>query len=348
MNRDRIIRIGVVGAGANTRLHHIPKLQALPDVKISAVCNRRRDSAAAVAAEFNIPKVYDHWLQVVQDPDVDAVVIGTWPYLHAPVTIAALHAGKHVMTEARMARDAREAHAMLEASRQRPDLVTQVVPAPFSFGVDRTIRRLIAEGWLGELLFIEHTVASSFPDFSAPLHWRRDRELSGLNIAMLGIVYEMIMRWVGEAVQVAAMTRTFVNRAPDAEGDMQTVMVPDHVDVLAQMACGAQLHLQQSAATPLKEGVGTWLYGSEGVLRFHDGELTGARRGQSGLVPEPVPEAEKGEWRVEEEFIGAIRGREKIRYTTFEDGVKYMEFVEAVSRSATQRRHVSLPLNLDG
>ncbi len=341
------IKVGVIGAGANTRLHHIPKLQAQDAVEIVGVCNRSRASSDAVAKEFGISKTYAHWREVIADPDTNAIVIGTWPYLHAPATIAALEAGKHVMTEARMACDAAEAHAMRDAAQRRPDLVAQVVPAPFSLGVDRTVQRLLSEGYIGELLFIEHTAPSPFLDRAAPLHWRRDRDVSGLNIAMLGIVYEMILRWVGEAVLVTAMTKTFVNQSRDADGIVRAVSVPDHVDVLADMACGAQLHIQQSATTPFKEGGGTWLYGAEGVLRFHDGALTGARKGEDLLKPLPVPEEEKGGWRVEEEFVGAIRKTEIIQHTTFEAGVKYMEFVEAVSRSAAQGRAVPLPLALD-
>ena len=50
------------------------------------------------------------------DPDIDAIVIGTWPYLHCPITLAALEAGKHVLTEARMSMNAAEAHRMLAAA----------------------------------------------------------------------------------------------------------------------------------------------------------------------------------------------------------------------------------------
>lgn len=344
---DDTIRVGVVGAGANSRLHHIPKLQAQAGVEVVGVVNRRRTSSEAVAREFAIPRIYADWREAVEDPATQAIVIGTWPYLHAPITLAALAAGKHVLTEARMACDAGEAHAMWAAARQRPDCVTQVVPAPLSLGVDRTIQRLWSTDWLGELQLIECTTTAPFPEPVPDLHWRRDRDLSGMNVAMLGIVYEMIMRWVGEAVSVTAGSCTFARRnrvGPDA---LRTVHVPDHVDVLGTMACGAQLHLQQSAATVLKPGAGIWLYGTEGVLRFHDGQLTGARRGDTELAPIPIPPDEQGGWRVEEEFIQAIRGREPITHTTFADGVKYMEFVEAVARSAALGRRVPLPLRLD-
>src|SRR6516164_5819534 len=94
------LRVGLVGAGANTRSRHIPGLLALPHVEIVAVCNRRPESTRAVALEYKIPRVYERWEDLVRDDSLDAVVIGAWPYLHCPVTLAALESGKHVLTEA--------------------------------------------------------------------------------------------------------------------------------------------------------------------------------------------------------------------------------------------------------
>ena len=340
----KTIRIGVIGAGANTVLHHIPKLQAQPDVEIVGVVNRTRSSGERVSKQFGIPRVYEHWQAAVEDADTDAIVIGTWPYLHAPISMAGLRAGKHVMTEARMACNATEARAMLEAARARPDLIAQIVPAPMSLGVDRTLKRLLTESWLGRLLLIEHSATVPFPEPEPAWHWRKDRALSGLNIGMLGIVYEMIMRWAGEATSVTAMTRTFMPHLRDEQGRQHITTVPDHVDVLAEMAGGAQLHLQQSCATTMRSDSGTWLHGTEGVLRFHDGALFGAQAGDEALRAIEIPDHERGGWRVEEEFIQAIRGEESITHTRFEEGVKYMDFVEAVSRSAASGQRISLPL----
>ena len=91
------------------RERHLPGFQALPGVRVVGVCNLRRESAGKVAREFDIPKIYGNWEHLVEDDEIDAVVIGAWPYLHCPVTLAALDAGKHVLTEARMAMNAREA-----------------------------------------------------------------------------------------------------------------------------------------------------------------------------------------------------------------------------------------------
>ena len=114
--KQKPIRIGLVGAGQNTRYKHIPGLLAQEGVELVAVANRRRASSERVARDYGIARVCEHWRQVVEADDLDAIVIGTWPYLHCPVTLAALAAGKHVLTEARMAMNLAEAEMMLAAS----------------------------------------------------------------------------------------------------------------------------------------------------------------------------------------------------------------------------------------
>ena len=336
------IRVGVVGAGANTTAQHIPNLQAIEGVEIISVCNRTRESSERVARQFGIPKVYDNWRELVDAPDTNAIVIGTWPYMHCRVTLAALQANKHVMTEARMAMNLREARQMLEAAQARPHLVTQIVPSPFTLKVDNTIQRLLAEGYLGDVLAIEVRAGGTFIDRESPLHWRQDFDLSGFNTMTLGIWYEAVMRWVGEAKRVTAMGKTFVPMRRDASGNLRAVRIPDHLEVVAEMVCGALAHFQISAVTGLVGGPEVWLFGSEGTLRLADGKLSGGRRGDNSLTEIPIPPDEEGRWRVEEEFVNAIRGKEKIRLTTFDDGVKYMEFTEAAIRSMAEGRAIAI------
>lgn len=75
------IRVGIAGAGGNTKAEHISGLQALENVVITGVCNRSRASSQAVASQFDIPRVFDDREFLVTGPDIDAVVIGTWPYI---------------------------------------------------------------------------------------------------------------------------------------------------------------------------------------------------------------------------------------------------------------------------
>lgn len=341
---ERPIRVGIVGAGENTRAMHIPGLRAMPGVEIVSLCNRRRASSDRVSQEFAVPRVYDTWQELVQAPDTDAILIGTWPYLHCPVTLAALEAGKHVLCEARMACDGDEARRMLAASREHPDLVTQVVPSPFSLGVDATIRRMLADGFLGDPLALEVCAfTGAFVDREAPMQWRQDDALSGRNVMSLGIWYEAVMRWVGQATAVAARGRVFVTQRADAEtGEIRQVRIPEHLHVLADMACGAQAHFGLSAVSGLGSASEAWLFGSRGTLRFDGSNLYGGQAGDTELREIEAAPGEEGRWRVEEEFVNAIRGTEEISRTTFEDGVRYMAFTDAVARSVQEGREVAV------
>jgi len=338
------IRVGIVGAGENTRVRHIPGLQAIDGVEIIGVCNRTLESSKRVVEEFGIPRTYERWDELVADAELDAVVIGTWPNMHCLLTLAALESGKHVLCEARMSRNASEAHEMLRAARARPHLVAQIVPSPMTLGVDATVRRLLAERYLGDLLAINVRDSGPFLDRDAALHWRQDTDLSGYNVMTLGIWYEAVMRWVGEATRVTAMTEVFIKTRNAADGLLRSVRVPEHLDVTAKMACGAQAHFQVSAVAGLTGAPEVFVSGSEGTLHFSEDQLHGGRRGDSRLTEIDIPANEKGGWRVEQEFVNAIRGLEPVQLTTFTDGVKYMEFTEAVARSASTGKAVDLPL----
>ncbi len=343
---SQAVRVGLIGAGRNTRDRHIPGFQQVSGVEIAAVANRSAESGRRVADQFNIPQVYDNWQQLLEDESLDAVCIGTWPYMHRTLTLAALEKGKHVLCEARMASNAQEAHDMLNASRARPDLVTQIVPSPMTFRVDNLIQQLVNDGYLGELMAVEvQVLGPDFVDTSSPLHWRHNRDLSGYNILSMGIWYEAMIRWVGRATKVTAMTRVNVPYRQDEEGNRVGVTIPDHVDVLCQLANGAQAHLRVSAVTGLSPGNDIWLYGSEGTLHL-DGRLNlhGGKRGDVQLAEIANPPENQYSWRVEEEFISAIRGEEQVSHTPFDVGVHYMEWTEAVTRSAQTGQAVSLPL----
>ena len=354
--QNGIIRIGLIGAGANTTLRHIPGFREQEGVSIVSVANRSRESGERIASEFEIPQVYDNWLDLIQADDTDAICVGTWPYMHRTLVLAALENEKHVLTEARMAMDAREAHDMLDASRRKPHLVTQIVPAPQILEVESTIQELIASGYLGDLLAVRLRVADAhsrqdgvdtFMDHDAPLHWRHNRDLSGYNIMGMGIWYEAIMRLVGPATKVMAMTKVFVQQRTDENGLLRAVSVPDHANVLGEMACGAQADMSWSTATGLQTGTDLWLFGSNGTLHISGPpfkKIFGGKRGDEDLAELPIDDKKRGKWRVEEQFINAIRGKEKVTHTPFDVGVQYMEFTEAVTRSAQTGQAVSLPL----
>ena len=345
---EQPIKVGIIGAGNNTRVRHIPGLRAIDGVEIVSVCNRSRESSQRVADEFGIPTVYDDWRELLAASDTNAIMIGTWPYMHREMTSAALEAGKHVMCEARMATSAAEAHTMLQTAQAHPDLVAQIVPSPLTFRVDRTIQELLAAGYIGDLIAMKvRGTVPGFADLGGTLHWRHRKDYSGLNILNMGIWYEGSMRWVGPAARVFARTRVVVpeRRDPDT-GAMVTVEVPDHVEIVADLENGAMATYEFSAVTGFTPGPGAWFFGTTGTLHYDHtaGTLSGGQAGEDAMHEIPITAEKAGAWRVEAEFAGAIRGQETIRLTDFATGVKYMEFTEAVHRSATSGQSVTLPL----
>ena len=350
------LRIGLVGAGANTRSRHIPGLQALEGVEILAVCNRRPESTEAVAREFNVPRRYQHWEEVVADPDLDAVVIGTWPYLHCPITLAALQAGKHVLTEARLSMNAAEAHRMLNASREKPEIVAQVVPSPFGLKGGQVMHDLIGGGALGDLREVHvRSLNAALADAATPLSWRQDIHLSGFNMLTLGIVHETVLRWAPPPVRVQAQVHAHIpSRIDPQSGVRRAVGTPDSVQVLAILEGGARATYHFSGATAFGQSMAIHMYGTEGALHYdllHDriwgaAKQLGHAKGDE-LKEISIPADKAGGWRVEADFVAAIREKKPVTLTDFATGVAYMEFTEAVARSAEEGVAVELPLDLD-
>lgn len=331
------IRVGIVGAGSNTRLRHLPGLRAQPDVEIVGVANRTAESGRHAAQELSIPHSFATWQELVADPDIEAVVIGTWPNLHCEVTCAALAAGKHVLVEARMARSLDEARQMLAASQSRPDLVAQIVPSPLGLECGTTVARLLADGAIGDVReLVVLGITDAFADDSQPVHWRQDSTLSGRNVLTLGILHETVLRWLPQPESVVAHSAIHSQRKATPAAPAQRVDVPDVLHVLTNLPGGGQGIYHLSGVAMFGPPFSILMYGSRGTLRIEFGETERvwlARAGESALGEIDIPAAERGGWRVEEEFVQAIRGLGPVRYTDFATGVRYMAFTEAVMRS---------------
>ena len=111
------IRIGFIGAGANTTLQHLPKFKAIDGVSAVSVANRSKESGQKIADDWNLETVYESWEDLVRAKDANTICIGTWPYMHKTLVLAALENNKHVLCEARMAMNLFEAIEMLKTSK---------------------------------------------------------------------------------------------------------------------------------------------------------------------------------------------------------------------------------------
>ena len=240
---------------------------------------------------------------------------------------------------------------MHSAAQAQPNLVAQIVPAPFSLDFDATIREMIAAGKLGDLLEVRvvHTGGQS-ASAGAPMTWRQDRSLSGNNVLTMGIMHETVQRWVVDEPEwliadgaVFQASRTY----PDAT-DAVTVEVPDSLSVLGRFGqSGARLIYHFSGVESGKSRMEFRLNGSKGALRFDafQKQLFFSEAGSTEETKATISRGQSRGWQVEADFVKSIREHAPVSLTSFEQGVRYMAFAEMVAESlASDSVRVNWPL----
>jgi len=143
------LRWGIIGAGRIARKVGLAMRQA-PSVHVVAVWARRTEAATALAQELGAQTVYADLADVWRDPDIDAVYVALPNHLHAPVALAALRAGKHVLVEKPMACTATEVAEMQQVARQHNRVVMEAMMYR-NHPQTQQVEALIASGAIGEV-----------------------------------------------------------------------------------------------------------------------------------------------------------------------------------------------------
>ncbi|HOK08540.1 MAG TPA: Gfo/Idh/MocA family oxidoreductase [Candidatus Hydrogenedens sp.] len=338
------LKVAFVGLGNICRERHIPGLRQIPDITFMGVVNRTEQSTKRVAKEFNIPKTYSCWEELVQDKEVDIVWIGTWPYLHAPVSISALKAGKHVFCQARMAMNLFEAKQMYETAC-RTGKVAGLCPVPFGLSYDKTIARLRREGTLGDIHLIRITSLCDFNlDPNKPVHWRKDHRLSGQNVLTLGMYIELIHRWFGWTKSVFGTYQIFTPTRKTETGELLEIQIPDQVTACLELDCGATAQLTISGMSTIPTETVEII--TQNKTLFYDvlEDVLYEYKKTGDKIPIQRREDEYYDlknWSVEKDFIDAVLFG-KSYHPNFEDGLHYMEVLDAIYQSAQINQKVIL------
>ena len=147
-----------------------------------------------------------------------------------------------------------------------------------------------------------------------------------------------------------AVGQSVVRYRHDASGRRVPMEIPDHIDVIGALVQGGQMRLNISTVLGHAPDLAdVHIFGTDGTIRLRqpvDGAmaLSAGKRGKAELERVEIDPAKRGGWRVEEEFVNAIRGMEHVTHTDLFTGVKYMEWTTAVNRSLHEGRAVILPL----
>ena len=337
------IRVGIIGAGAVAQARHIPRLKAIEGVELSMVWNRSLTKAEGVAREFGFGQAVADWQEIAESPDIDAIVIATPPGTHHEMTLSSLAGGKHVLCQARMSRNLKEAHEMRNAAAASGKVSCLYPPLPGLKG-DRTMLRLLHdEDYIGELREVR-VVGMAPPAPRDSYDWRRDPDVTGLHLLTMGMWIEVLNRWVGTATSLAAKAARHFDKVVNSDGEMVYATVPDSIAISAELECGAAATYQFSTEASFAGPQTIELYGSKGALVYtlFGDEIHGATAGMSSMQPiEPAPDEVRLQT-TDPEFIEAIREGTPV-HPSFEEGVQYMEFCEAVGQSVHFGEVVNLP-----
>jgi predicted dehydrogenase len=276
------IGVGMVGYSFMGRAHSLAwntvgRVFDLPvRPRLAAICGRDKAAAEAAAGRLGWAAAETDWRALIARDDVQLVDIAAPGDLHAPIAIAALAAGKHVLCEKPLANTLAEAEAMRAAA---DDAYPRGARAMVGFNYRRVpalalARRLVEQGRIGRLRHFRAVYLQDWlADADAPMTWRMRAERAGSGaLGDLGAHVVDLARYLtgDELTGVCALSETFVRERPLADGPGSgTVTVDDAVLFTGRLASGALASFEVTRyATGRKNGLRVELNGSAGSLAF--------------------------------------------------------------------------------
>ncbi|MCE5276417.1 MAG: Gfo/Idh/MocA family oxidoreductase [Planctomycetaceae bacterium] len=148
---SKVVKIGVIGVGW-PGCEHLKGYKSDTAAQVVALCDINTDLLAAKCKEYDVPQGFASYRKMLAQADLDAVSVAVPNDLHAPITIAALQAGKHVICEKPPARKVAEAQAMAAAAKKARKVLMYALCQRFTSAAT-TIHRYVESGELGEIYF---------------------------------------------------------------------------------------------------------------------------------------------------------------------------------------------------
>lgn len=355
------IGVGIIGCGGIALANHVPGLKLCPDTRLVALCDNNPAILAQASQQTGITTTFARYEDLLGRDDVDAVIITTPNYLHTPLALAAIEAGKHVLCEKPLAMSYADAMAMYRAA-QAANLCNMTAFTYRFVPAMRYMTHLVKTGLLGQPY---HFRANRFQDWGQRgLGWRQVEKLAGSGELgdMLSHRIDYGLNMLGQITRLVASTRRYIDERGGQPSDLE-----DWVAILTEFEVGATGVLESSKlATGRSEGGHSQDYceinGSDGTLVYYlerPLELQIGKPGGTGLETLPVP-AEFLKWpgslreigagdplttfRFDQdfEFIDAIRNQRPCQ-PSFLEGARVQGVMDAALLSARESRWLDVP-----
>lgn len=332
------MRVGIIGAGLQG-WRRAPVLKQFPGTEVVIVATAHQETAERLANSLGC-QATTNWAEVIEK-DLDAVLVCTPPHLHAPISIAAMKTGKHVLCEKPLARSLDEAEEIVKAAQENGVKLKCGFNHRHHPGIQQA-REWFDKGNIGELNFLRCRYGiCGRPGYEK--EWRAKSEIAGGgHLVEQGIHAIDLFRWfLGEFTEVVGFTATrFWDMAP----------LEDNAFALFRTEKGqiASLH---SSLTQWKNLFSFEIFGQDGYIvieglggGYGTEKVTLGKRALLEPFKEETTEFRGGdrswyeEWR---EFVAAIE-EDREPLGNGRDGLEALRLVNAVYQSAANSCVVKL------
>lgn len=325
------LRVGVVGIGWAGQ-QHLKAYEALDGVSIVSLAGMEQELRDSLQAEYPIPNAFADWKDMLEHGGLDAVSVAVPTFLHAPIAVAALERGIHVLSEKPIARNAAEGQAMVDAARK----AGRVLDVAFNHrrrGDIQALKGVIDDGGLGRPYYAKASWLrrSGIPTLGS---WFTNPELAGGGpLADIGVhALDYALHLLGEPKVVAVSAATHSELGPQGRGggkeysalaSAHAFEVEDFASAFLRLEGGGTLLIEASWATyrETDDLLDFTVYGTDGGAEL---KVQGApfpavgqlrvftdKDGESAdYVPPVLPG--RAHDAVVEDFITAVRGGEAV------------------------------------
>lgn len=334
---ERTVQLAILGTGAVSQVVHVPIFVERKDVDVVALADADPHKARALADRFGVPRVLG-WEEIVEDPDIDAIVITTPNHLHEEMSVRALEAGKHVMVERPIASNSEGAAHIVDVAERTGKVLMLGMPHRYRPEVS-ALRSLVAGGELGRLYSVRGSWMTRPMTVTRPT-WRQKRDTAGGGALIdLGIPALDLCLWIAGFPKIERVSCVLTYGEYEVE---------DAATLLAKIEGGGAITVE----------VSNQLYSSED--RFYARVL--GTEGSGTLPPlrvfrqlggrpleitprQPTPRGGENAYtnayrRLLDEFVRAVQGRARVSVPR--EQVTLMRLVESAYEAAASGREVRL------
>ena len=352
------LRVGVVGLGYAGE-QHLKNFVRMPGVEAVALAGLEEGRLRELGGLYGVQNLHRNWEDLVARDDLDVVSIGAPNHLHAPIAIAALEGGRHVLCEKPLARTGAEAESIVRAAR-KADRAVHIAFTQRERGDVQALKRHIEEGNLGRIYHAKATWMrrNGIPGMGG---WFTSKEMAGGGpLIDLGVhMVDMALFLMGDPEVESVSCATYAELGPRGRGGwtgkgLMTGDDPYEVEDLAtafiRLSGGPTLNLETGWAVyrESSDDFGVTLYGTDGgaemrVKNYGTADTVRIYTDVAGVPAVVTPEIEprEGHYAVVRRFVETIRSGDW-EGQHGEDGLDRARVIDACYASALEGREVTL------